>query len=368
MHDGDQVNPLGEAQREHAGSSTYNAYEYQYHWALCRIVSLHEEGCKYVVFVEYHEDVIVADSLDSNSASFEFNQIKKYTGKPWKTANLIARKKVGDTRKPSMLANLISGVKGKGFFNKLTSLNLVNTTGYDLGLNDTGLKLSVVSIGSLSPEGLDVLSQAMLAEIGEANLPSVLNFVRSDLGVDSFQDISIGRISRLLESKYPAVGANPVSIYLALMDDLRRKGAVEFDFLKWNECVKKKGLTSSKFDEVVDLYSSQSLMSQEKARLLSLLEITAAPPSARLKLMQVFGRYYAQLRLETSLPLVRSVDEISDFLDGFLASSDVELIDKGFGVFLFTLENGVGEATKLRFPDLETLRVAILYELSRKIC
>ncbi|MGF7243377.1 hypothetical protein ABIC11_003825 [Pseudomonas oryzihabitans] len=368
MHDGEHLNPLGEAQREHAGSTTYNAYEYQYHWALCRIVSLHAEGCKYVVFVEYHEDVIVADGLDSGVASFEFNQIKKYAGKPWKETKLTERKKAGNTRKPSILANLISGVRGKGFFDKLKSLNLVNTSGYDLGLSAEGLKLSVVSVGSLSPEGLGILSQAMLAEIGDSNLPPVLNFVRSDLGVDSFQDISIGRISRLLESKYPSVGANAVSIYLALMDDLRRKGAVEFDFLKWNECVQKKGLTSSKFEAVVELYSSQSLMSQEKAKLLSLLELSSAPASVRLKLMQVFGRYYAQLRLETSLPVIKSVGEISEFLDGFMSSSDIESIDKGFEVFIDTLERGVGEETKLRFPDQETLRVAILYELSRKFC
>ncbi len=69
-------NPLFDSQREKSGAKTFDKYSYQYHWALYKVISEHDKKSEYAVFIELHEDVVVCDSLDSEKANFEFNQIK----------------------------------------------------------------------------------------------------------------------------------------------------------------------------------------------------------------------------------------------------------------------------------------------------
>ena len=38
------TNPLGVSQRENKGAETFGKYEYQYHWALCRIIEEHKKN------------------------------------------------------------------------------------------------------------------------------------------------------------------------------------------------------------------------------------------------------------------------------------------------------------------------------------
>ncbi|MBG5689166.1 DUF4297 domain-containing protein, partial [Pseudomonas aeruginosa] len=83
-------NPLAAAQRERAGAQTFEKYEYQYHWALCRILGAHENSDDYVVFIELHEDVVLATSTDESLARFEFNQIKNVNATPWNQKKLTS--------------------------------------------------------------------------------------------------------------------------------------------------------------------------------------------------------------------------------------------------------------------------------------
>jgi hypothetical protein len=81
-------NPLLAAQRETSGASTFEKYDYQYHWALFRALDEYSKDREFVVFVELHEDVVIGSSLSSEHAMFEFNQVKNisgnaYTSKKW---------------------------------------------------------------------------------------------------------------------------------------------------------------------------------------------------------------------------------------------------------------------------------------------
>ena len=69
-------NPLAKSQREKIGADTFADYLYQYHWALYRAVQEHGKEKEYAIFIELHEDVVVANSLDGDAATFEFNQVK----------------------------------------------------------------------------------------------------------------------------------------------------------------------------------------------------------------------------------------------------------------------------------------------------
>ena len=210
-------NPLGSAQREHAGAKTFEKYEYQYHWALCKIFELHTHTQEYVVFVEYHEDVIIGDGLDPTLVKFEFNQVKNYDTGKWTLNRILKRKsKKNGEKELSILGKMMDGVNKKGLYDRLHSLGLVNTSGFDLEQIDKDLELSIISAGDLKPECLQQISDALKSEIGSDDVPKILRFVLSDLTTVSFQDASIGRLSNMIESKWPDSKYKPQSLRFPL--------------------------------------------------------------------------------------------------------------------------------------------------------
>ena len=101
-------NPLAVAQRETAGASTYGKYEYQYHWALGRILDEHSNSTDYIVFVELHEDVVYCSSINESKAQFEFNQVKNKSTTKYTNKSLTKR-----TRKDpnSVLGKMLLGIE-----------------------------------------------------------------------------------------------------------------------------------------------------------------------------------------------------------------------------------------------------------------
>lgn len=228
------TNPLTAAQRETAGAQTFDKYEYQYHWALCRILGEHENSDDYVVFIELHEDVVLATSTDKSVARFEFNQVKNVNAGAWNQKKLTSVPKATAQKvKNSILGKMLQGVRNKPFTDKLNSLDLVATCGFNLPPKTAGLKLSIISIGDLHDDCLKDIQTAVDKELGTYPLPKTLRFITPDLPASGFQDAAVGRISKLVDKKAPGAKCSPSTIYRVLIDDLHRKGTVAFDFTEW---------------------------------------------------------------------------------------------------------------------------------------
>lgn len=249
-------NPLAAAQRETAGAQTFEKYEYQYHWALCRILGAHENSEDYVVFIELHEDVVLATSTDESVARFEFNQVKNVSATPWNQKKLTSVPK-GTAKKVtnSILGKMLQGVGKKPFVDKLNSLDLVATCGFNLPPKTDGLKLSIISIGDLHDDCVKDIQAAIDKELGTYPIPKTLRFITPDLPASGFQDAAIGRISKLVDMKAPGAKCNASTIYRVLIDDLHRKGTVAFDFTEWNNLVKNKGTTQRDVERVISSYT-----------------------------------------------------------------------------------------------------------------
>ena len=127
-------NPLAVAQREKSGAITFDKYEYQYHWALYRVIDEQKKNSEYALFIEFHEDVVIADSLDANVAKFEFNQVKNISKPKFTVANLTKRK----GEKNSVLGKLVQSASNKPFSDKIANINLVASCGFTLELRNRG--------------------------------------------------------------------------------------------------------------------------------------------------------------------------------------------------------------------------------------
>ncbi|RGE40291.1 DUF4297 domain-containing protein [Comamonas testosteroni] len=356
-------NPLAAAQRETAGAQTFEKYEYQYHWALCRILGAHENYNDYAVFIELHEDVVLATSTDESVARFEFNQVKNVSAKPWSQKKLTSVPKASAKEvKNSILGKMIQGVRHKPFVDKLNSLDLVATCGFDLPPKKDGLKLSIISIGDLHDNCLKDIQAAIDKELGAYPLPKALRFITPDLPASGFQDVAIGRISKLVDIKAPGAKCNASTIYRVLIDDLHRKGTVAFDFIEWENLVKNKGTTRSDVERVISSYTESKgieIFSQDLEDIFTDLELKS---NKRIQVRRAFERYHNSIRLERTLIAIENQKAVKDAVQ-----RNIQLFEEhGAKDFIEKALLSMPEAIRKNFFDLESAQAAIIYELLSK--
>jgi len=124
-------NPFFEPQREKAGSQTKDKYNYQYHWALYKVLNEHQSRKEYAVFVELHEDVVICDSLNAEDVNIELNQVKTTAKNMSYTELTKLKKKVKGT---SVLAKLVDNTNSKSYSSKIKNLNLISVYPFTLEL------------------------------------------------------------------------------------------------------------------------------------------------------------------------------------------------------------------------------------------
>lgn len=245
-------NPLAVPQREKSGATTFGKYEYQYHWALCKVIDSQMNNSEYALFMELHEDVVIANSLDINVARFEFNQVKNIATPKYNIDNLTKIKK---GEKNSVIGKLIQSASDKAFSKKIDQINLVASCNFDLGQNNE-LELEIITIGDLHKDSIDKLKASLLSEIGNSELPPNIRFIVPKLHIQEQQGQVIGKVAELVEYLFPNSHCNSVNIYRTLIDELHRKGCVTFDYTIWDELLNNKALTSEKVIRTIQTHTS----------------------------------------------------------------------------------------------------------------
>lgn len=353
-------NPLAAAQRERAGAQTFEKYEYQYHWALCRILGAHEHSTDYVVFIELHEDVVLATSTDESIARFEFNQIKNVSTKPWNQKKLtLIPKSSTNKATSSILGKMFQGVRKKPFCDKLNSLDLVATCGFQLRPKTEGLKLSIISLGDLHDDCLKDIQAAIDKELGNHPIPKTLRFITPDLPASGFQDVAIGRISKLVDVKAPGAMCNASTIYRVLIDDLHRKGTVAFDFTDWNNLVKNKGTTHGDVERVISSYTEKKGLETFEKDLEDILTDLELKSSNRIQVRRAFERYHNAVRLERSLIALDNQQAVKDAVESNFKAFE----EQGMRDFMELALKALHKTTIRNLLNLESTQAAIIYEL-----
>lgn len=244
-------NPLFDNQREKAGSLTTNKFIFQYHWALYKIITDHQDLAEYAVFVELHEDVIICNSLNPITAKFDFNQVKT-TNVTFNTNQLLKKKKNAN----SILGKLIKSGNEKPFTESLDKINLVSVNDFGLKLKKEGTKLKIIRKIDLSDNQLIELEVKLKNEIDKNGLPENIQFVVTNLPEYNYQNVTIGAISTLIHSLYPNSYTDANNIYTTLIDELLRKGKETYDFALWDEVLKNKALTSIQVSNVIAQFTN----------------------------------------------------------------------------------------------------------------
>lgn len=311
------TNPLFEVQREKAGSQTKGKYNYQYHWALFKVLNEHDLRSEYAVFVELHEDVVISDSLDHSKARFELNQVKT-TSKNMSHNELTKLK--NKVKGSSVLAKLVDNTNKKAYSSKIKGLNLISVYPFTLELRQKGITLDKITLKDLSDSQLKKLEDAVKGELGEdINLPENLQFIVSDLS-NSYQNEVIASITKLIEKLHPESYCKPTEIYRLLIDEMYQKGVVEYDFVQWNDLLNKKAITSIKINNVINQFTNTKNEAQIKSDFSEISTELGLTVIGRRKLKSAFERYRLSrlgnnsvLQLETTEAILKLIkNELHD--------------------------------------------------------
>lgn len=348
----DNQNPLYDSQREKSGSETFQKYSYQYHWALYRVLVDHEKQNEFAVFVELHEDVVVSDSLDSDKATFEFNQVK--TNKSaFNTYQLVQNKKNGK----SVLGKLISSGLEKPFSSKINTLNLVALNKFSLELKDESISLDKIRIEDLSTKQLKELEDEIKKELSIDSLPSNIQFIIPDLSENNFQNDVIASIAKLISNLFPGSYCNAVEIYRLLIDEVNRKGTVTYDFTKWDELLSKKALTSITVTTVINQFTNLKDEAKIESEFNNICNELGLKSIESRKMKRSFGRYRRQ-RISNS-----STDQLDT--TNFITSEIQKSIDSGvvdMPVLIASVRNSLKNKSKRQFSTIDEEISAIICE------
>ncbi|MEZ2746034.1 DUF4297 domain-containing protein [Halopseudomonas bauzanensis] len=348
------ANPLGlDAKREKAGSETFRKYNYQYHWAFCRMLDEHSEGNEYAIFVEEHEDVTLANSLDGESALFEFNQIKEISSKS--TVSSLSKDKKDSV---SPLKKLANSVCNKQFSDRISSVNFVSTGGFSFDFHKNGFSLEVIEVGLLTEDEKAKILESISEIDKEKILENKLAFIIPGLPEKGFDLVVEGKISQLINKHSPGCTYNSSSIYDCIIRDLQRKGENSFDYLEWETSLKKKAVTSRQLDKIISQHIKIKPDENLTTELLDILKNEYSLSSLkRRKIVSAFNRYYtAKLSSrDAELHKVSSIMKkiIESSFDDFSTAKELE-------EYVLNKEKDLLESY---FPIREDFSGAFLYEL-----
>lgn len=252
-------------QRENAGARTSNRYTYQHVWAFDHILNMVAQMDDFVLFMEFHDDVIVIDS-DTNPQFIDFYQIKtdnKPSGYFTSTKLLNNSKKYPD--KMSIVQKLI--VNYSNFSDETRGIHLVSNKHFDLGDilidHEKNIKISSTSrdnftLHELDRTQIDKIKKSMCIACKCNECPyssgcaekclNLLHFDSSSLDLANYETTVLGRFINFLEGQsIESTTSHARSSYYTILSEIRRINNVETTPASFEDLIKRKSLTKIQF-------------------------------------------------------------------------------------------------------------------------
>lgn len=350
-----KANPLGhDPKREKSGSDTFRKYNYQYHWAFCRILDEHEAGNEFALFIEEHEDVTIANSLDVTKTKFELNQVKETSKKH--TIHSLTSVSKGESQ--SLIEKLAKSCCDKSYSQRISKVNFVSTGGYSFNTHKEGYSFEVIDSGELNDEEVKKVEDAISKISGTKNFLPKLAFVIPSLPEKGFDLVVEGKISSLISKIAPGFKYDANSIYECVIRDLNRKGENSFDYKNWDDALKRKAITSGQLSDVIGQHVSRKPDENIVYEMIQILNNEYSLNSlTRRKIVSGFNRYYTKnissrelIVKEVSSDIISCIEKLAK---NHRNASDLEI----------AVKRELSERTLAFFQTHEDITGAFLYEL-----
>lgn len=256
---------LNTPQRENNGAIAGNRFQYQYHWALIKLLRLFNEQDDFVLFLEFAEDIIILDSED-NPKEIDFYQIKTNNDSKsfyWTLGDLM---KTGTTPKPkkSFMQKLIDNyVRYEG---NVKQINFISNKPYKFK-STSSLINKHIFLKDLSTDEFKKVQDNICNFCKNKNCSneckSLVVFSISELPFDSFRNTCIGELSEFLDKNCKSKDINERALYKTLISDIERKSNVEDIPTDKEKLIDLKSITRKQFSEQLNKIDINSQIHNE---------------------------------------------------------------------------------------------------------
>ena len=222
--------------RENAGPKTSNRYDFQKDWAICKLIELHQTNKEYLLCFEFHDDIIVFDSID-NPKKVNCYQVKTKDTPHWNLSKLTFREKGG---KHSILAKLHQHFEEYG--DGVESLNFVTNSKIKgkLSNNFECVNLGEFTLQDLCAKDLKSITDKLSLELNNTDLlrfNELTVMVMGELDLKHHSQIAKSKLATFIEDTMPTVKYQIGPFYRTIFDEVKNKTdveeqAVDFDRLK----------------------------------------------------------------------------------------------------------------------------------------
>lgn len=355
------LNILNDEERENKGLDTSLRFEYQIDWAIYHSLDKILTDQEFVVFVEFHEDVLFADDYNcSSSIKFELFQIKT-TYKSYTSKSIVTPQKGSN----SVLGKMILGIKGKTFEKQVKNLCL-------LCLQDINLKNKIKDINTyhrfseINEEDKILIKDEIQKELDvsiNSHYENIISFRKTGLALDKSDDQVKHKILDFIEKKYGEVSSNPKSIYRVLKDDLRPKSEHKNKYEYWEDCIKYRGLESTKISkhilQKVDLNIDKNLESliQSSGSLLGISPI---------KLQRILAKIRSYYLFRISTKNAAQQMELDKFIEKIESETNLDIDEEDtYKKAILFVDSEANKSTFL--SEYNKMQAVAIYEVFRMI-
>ena len=252
---------------ENSGSSSSNRFDYQKNWSLCKILELHSTGNEYVVTFEYHDDIIVLDSISSPS-KINFYQVKtKKTGN-WTTTQLLNIKKGA---KNSMLGKLYSNKIN--FPSETNSLHFVSNANYNIKLKNKKVKstsFDSICCVDLSDAERKKIEESLKKEHALSKTPSyegITYLEVDDLTIKHHVELTRDKLTQFIETQLPDIEYKISPIYKTIFDSIKIKSNYEAEIISYEQLIRKKSITRDDFSKMISSINNTESFKEKGQRI-----------------------------------------------------------------------------------------------------
>ncbi|MCQ9635163.1 DUF4297 domain-containing protein [Chryseobacterium sp. WG23] len=301
--------------RENAGSMASNRFDFQKNWAICKLIELTNSGVDFLLAFEYHEDIIVLDSVN-NPTKIDFYQIKTKDKGTYSLSNILTKKKLKKGDGGSILGKLYQNKLN--FDSETKSLNIVSNNRFSIkSIKENRL---VICCKELDDKEKLEIEENLKAELSIQWLHEFLDVIflhNSELTIEHHNEITKDKLNKLIESLYHTdVKYNPSLAYRTIFDEVNRRNNIERKINNFEELIHFKSISKDDFDRMLKIVVSEpDKLKLAKNRLFDRLDNAGVSIPLRRKLSEAWKDVqieYLSLNNDFFNQCVNSINKVID--------------------------------------------------------
>lgn len=241
-----------------AGSRSKNRFKFEVFWGLNKFLDVFRESQEFTMVFDY-----VCDIELHYDDSYEFYQVKTSTAKLYSTSNLTMIGK----KKNSIIGTLYK-IRSKEVKegSKLSKIAIVS----NLQLNDsavTNQQNMELSLTQISDKNKDKILSSLKSEFNdeEINLQDIF-FITTDLPLLSYKETMIGKVNTFYNEIYGDDVLKPAALLNVLAEEVQLRADFEGQLDSYDDVLEKKGLSTNRFEVILDKYSERMFSTAQKCR------------------------------------------------------------------------------------------------------